>query len=113
MSGKVAYVREQAASKPTCPEVHPLGYPCSKDAGHTGNHTPKMAHHCHWPGCDKDVPPAMWGCKPHWFRLPLRLRNQIWATYRPGQEISKTPSEAYVRVAQEVQAWIAAGEEGK
>jgi len=18
-------------------------------------------HHCHWPGCDKQVPPAMWG----------------------------------------------------
>lgn len=22
-------------------------------------------HHCHWPGCDKLVPPAMWGCYPH------------------------------------------------
>lgn len=26
-------------------------------------------HHCHWPGCDKQVPPAMWSCKPHWFAL--------------------------------------------
>jgi len=25
-------------------------------------------HHCHWPGCDKQVPPAMWGCKGHWYR---------------------------------------------
>ena len=47
----------------------------------------------------------MWGCKPHWFRLPQRLRNKVWATYRPGQEITKTPSAAYVAVAKEVQQW--------
>lgn len=63
-------------------------------------------HHCHWPGCDKSVPPAMWGCRQHWFKLPLRLRNRIWATYRPGQEVTKTPSRAYMIVAQEVQDWI-------
>lgn len=63
-------------------------------------------HHCHWPGCGKSCPPAMWGCKAHWFRLPLYLRNKIWATYQPGQEITKTPSRAYVSVANEVQAWI-------
>ena len=48
----------------------------------------------------------MWGCKPHWFKLPAALRAKIWATYRPGQEISKTPSAAYIEVAKEVQAWI-------
>lgn len=63
-------------------------------------------HHCHWPGCEKQVPPAMWGCKPHWLRLPWALRNKIWATYVPGQEINGTPSEAYLQAAAEVQAWI-------
>jgi hypothetical protein len=63
-------------------------------------------HHCHWPGCPKKVPPAMWGCKAHWFKLPLALRNKIWATYAPGQEISKDPSAEYLAVADEVQAWI-------
>lgn len=29
------------------------------------------------------------------------------ATYRPGQEVSKTPSAAYIAAAQEAQAWIA------
>jgi hypothetical protein len=52
-------------------------------------------HHCHWPGCEKPVPPVMWGCK-------------VWRTYRPGQEVSKTPSAEYIAVAREVQAWIAA-----
>ncbi len=64
-------------------------------------------HRCHWPGCPKVVPPAMWGCREHWYRLPRRLRSRIWATFRPGQEVSKTPSGAYVRVAREVQEWIA------
>jgi hypothetical protein len=50
----------------------------------------------------------MWGCKQHWFKLPAYLRARIWRTYRPGQEISKTPSRGYIAVAQEVQAWIAA-----
>lgn len=65
-------------------------------------------HHCHWPGCAKQVPPAMWGCKPHWFALPLELRNKIWAAYVPGQEINGTPSRDYVAAAKEVQAWIEA-----
>jgi len=63
-------------------------------------------HHCHWPGCDKEVPPAMWGCKPHWFRLPVSLRNKIWAAYQPGQEVDGTPSRKYVEIARQVQAWI-------
>jgi hypothetical protein len=66
-----------------------------------------MTHHCHWPGCKVAVPPKMWGCKSHWFRLPKALRNRIWATYRPGQEITKTPSPAYIEAAKSVQQWIA------
>jgi hypothetical protein len=50
-----------------------------KRAGQTRN------HECHWPECKTQVPPAMWGCKAHWFRLPQALRNRIWSTYRPGQ----------------------------
>jgi hypothetical protein len=65
-----------------------------------------VSHRCHWPGCEQEVPPAMWGCKGHWFALPKRLRNQIWATYRRGQEVTKTPSREYIEVAQDVQAWI-------
>jgi hypothetical protein len=63
-------------------------------------------HHCHWPGCGQKVPPASWGCRKHWFRLPVYLRNKIWRTYRVGQEDSKTPSREYVAVAREVQDWI-------
>lgn len=65
-----------------------------------------MAHHCHWPGCRREVPPKLWGCKPHWMRLPQEIRDRIWATYRPGQEITKTPSREYVAAAQAAREWI-------
>jgi hypothetical protein len=69
-------------------------------------------HHCHWPGCTRQVPPAMWGCRPHWYRLPAELRQRIWRCYQPGQEITGRPSAAYVEVAREAQAWIAAQQSG-
>lgn len=65
-----------------------------------------MKHTCHWYGCTKEVPPAMWGCKQHWFTLPKSLRDRIWATYVPGQEIRKDPSESYMRVIGQVDEWI-------
>ncbi len=65
-------------------------------------------HACHWPGCTAQVPPAMWGCREHWFRLPKSLRDRIWAAFRPGQEIDKRPSTEYLAVAREAQDWIAA-----
>lgn len=71
-----------------------------KSQGQSRNHT------CHWPGCRRQVPPAMWGCKFHWFKLPLHLRNLIWATYRIGQEIDMTPSREYLEAAEKVQTWI-------
>lgn len=63
-------------------------------------------HFCHWPECRRAVPPAMWGCREHWFRLPRRLRAALWVTFKPGQEVTKTPSKAYLRVAEEIQAYI-------
>ena len=65
-----------------------------------------MTHTCHWPGCGKSVPPRLWGCREHWFRLPKALRDRIWATYRPGQEIDKNPSNAYLNATDEVTRWI-------
>lgn len=65
-----------------------------------------MKHTCHWPGCDKEVPPRLWGCRYHWYKLPRRLRVKILKEYRPGQEIDKNPSRNYIEVAGEVQQWI-------
>jgi len=65
-------------------------------------------HTCHWPGCEKQVPPAMWGCKAHWYALPKPLRDEIWRHFRPGQEKTSTPSAEYVAAARKVQNWIKA-----
>jgi hypothetical protein len=66
------------------------------------------AHTCHWPGCDKTVQVALWGCRPHWFRLPKPLRDQLVATCsRPGQETTaRDPSEAHMRAVLDVERWI-------
>ncbi len=63
-------------------------------------------HHCHWPGCKTQVPPAMWGCKRHWFKLPKGWRDQVWAEYEIGQEWRGDPSDGYLAVAVQLQTWI-------
>ncbi|MDZ7893861.1 MAG: hypothetical protein U5M50_02195 [Sphingobium sp.] len=63
-------------------------------------------HHCHWPGCEAQVPPAKWGCLKHWRMLPKHLRDEVWRTYRPGQERDMRPSAAYLSVAKRIQEWI-------
>lgn len=70
------------------------------------------AHVCHWTGCTVQVPPAMWGCKAHWFKLPKALRDRVWRAYRPGQERDMRPSADYLAVAREVEVWIAEHQRG-
>jgi hypothetical protein len=80
--------------------------PTSAKASYVKAQRQTRNHECHWPGCGRQVRPAMWGCTPHWFRLPPDLRRRIWETYRPGQEKDMRPSENYMKVASEVQDWI-------
>lgn len=72
-----------------------------------------MNHTCHWPGCNQQVPPAMWGCRTHWFKLPRALRKEIWRTYKKGQETTKTPSAEYVAAATAARNWILNQKYGK
>lgn len=58
-----------------------------------------VKHTCHAIGCNLIVPPRMLMCLRHWRMVPKALQADVWATYRPGQEIDKQPSEAY-RLAQ-------------
>jgi hypothetical protein len=71
-------------------------------------HKGSGGHGCHWPGCDRKVSPAFWGCIQHWRRLPLDIQRAIWRSFQPGQEKSKTPSREYVEAARAAQDWIAA-----
>jgi hypothetical protein len=67
-----------------------------------------VTHTCHHPRCDVAVSPKMLACRPHWFSLPKPLRDEIWATYRPGQEATKTPSGEYIAAFMACQEfWLA------
>jgi hypothetical protein len=50
----------------------------------------------------------MFMCRRHWFKLPKSIRDRVWATYRPGQEITKDPSDEYMDVANKAIEWLAA-----
>lgn len=65
-------------------------------------------HCCHWPGCGREVEPARWGCREHWFKLPVRIRRKLWATYRIGQEELGNASASYLEAAREAEAWVLA-----
>ena len=58
----------------------------------------RTQHLCHAPGCDHRVPPRMFACRDHWYALPKKHRDAIWAEYRPGQEADKRPSHRYLAV---------------
>ena len=38
-------------------------------------------------------------CAKHWKMVPRDVQRLVWANYRPGQEIDKKPSEAYLSAA--------------
>ena len=78
----------------------------ARKAAYVRRQSQTRRHECHWPGCTAQVPPAMWGCRTHWFKLPKNLRDRIWRCYRPGQEIDMRPSAEYMAAAEAVQAWI-------
>ena len=70
-----------------------------------------MTHHCHAYGCEKSVPPKMLMCLKHWRMVDPKIQKAVWATYVPGQEITKTPTRAYM-LAQRSAVWAVFVEEG-
>lgn len=58
-----------------------------------------MAHTCHALGCTRSVDPRYLMCGPDWLLVPKPLKDAVWATYVPGQEIRKDPTPAYIKAA--------------
>lgn len=58
-----------------------------------------MTHTCHLPGCERPVPPKLLFCKPHWQMVPEHLQRAVYRHYRPGQEVDKRPTRAYLEAA--------------
>lgn len=57
-------------------------------------------HHCHAIGCTVRTHPKFFMCRRHWFMVPRHLRDRIWATYVPGQEVRKDPTVEYLEAAE-------------
>lgn len=55
-----------------------------------------MVHTCHAHGCTVAIPPKYFMCPRHWRMVPAALQAAVWATYRPGQEVDKEPTVAYL-----------------
>ena len=55
-------------------------------------------HICHATGCGKPVPPKLLFCLKHWRLTPKKIQLLVWRHYRPGQEIDKRPTLAYLDV---------------
>lgn len=66
-----------------------------------------MSHHCHATGCKREVPPEMFMCPRHWFKLPATHRKRIRETYRPGQCDDWQISHAYANAARAAVRWLA------
>jgi hypothetical protein len=60
---------------------------------------------CYHPRCRTHVPSARFACRPHWYSLPKPLRDRIWSTYVPGQEVTMTASDEYLAAAHACMAY--------
>lgn len=56
-------------------------------------------HHCHALNSERNVPPRMHMCAPHWRMVPKANQNALWAAYKPGQERRMSPSVEYLHAA--------------
>lgn len=63
-------------------------------------------HTCHWPGCAQRIALSQLMCRDHWLRLPKHLRDGIWRTFRPGQEIDGEVSSGYQRALRAVLRYV-------
>lgn len=67
----------------------------------------KRRHTCRWPGCTRRVPPALWGCAPHWSQLPAPIRKAITEAFAPSHASGeRRPSHRYVLADRVAQDWI-------
>lgn len=68
------------------------------------------AHGCHAVNCGTPVPPRMHMCRRHWAMVPRVVQRRLWATYRPRQEQTMTPSPDYLRAAAQCVRLVAEAE---
>lgn len=66
-----------------------------------------MAHHCHATDCKTPVPPEMFMCRMHWYKVPYNQRQAVWRAYRVGQCDDMNPNQDYCLAAREAVITVA------
>jgi hypothetical protein len=46
------------------------------------------AARCPVPGCDETIDRTRLMCRRHWYRIPRRLRDRVWRTWRSGSAVA-------------------------
>ena len=49
---------------------------------------PLLTGRCAVPGCVDQIDPTRLMCRRDWYQVPKRLRDQVWRTWRSGQDAS-------------------------
>ena len=70
----------------------------------------EIDHKCHARGCPMHVKPEMLMCRRHWYMVPNRIREAVWASYRPGQCDDMSPSVEWHQAADAAIGFVAAKE---
>ena len=72
-----------------------------------GSASNRVRHTCHAQGCNRAIAARFLMCGRHWAMVPSGLKDKVWQTYRPGQEIDKQPSQEYLAVMKQAIAAVA------
>lgn len=64
-------------------------------------------HLCHARGCTRKVPPERLTCRDHWFLIPKKIRDAVWAAYREGQCDDMEPSKEWMLAAEAAIGFLA------
>lgn len=56
-----------------------------------------MSHECPAEPCTAQVEDTMFACRPHWYALPKKIRDDIWAGYTGGD--AEAHKEAMIAAA--------------
>lgn len=90
-------------SQSPAPELLPGATRSRWDAARARRRNDNLAadpeHLCHALGCRVRTAPKLLMCRHHWGMVPKTLQTRVWATYVPGQEITKIPSAEYLDAA--------------
>ena len=58
-----------------------------------------MSGGCKWPGCSERATRFGWACAAHWSRLPVKVRQSLGHSHRPGAapDVYRERAEAAAR----------------